>query len=61
MNNSNNATTFLVGILIGLLGGFFIGAFFGKSIFQLASLLIHMVTKGSKSDKDRMKFELLLQ
>lgn len=61
MNNSNNVTTFLVGILIGLLGGFFIGAFFGKSIFQLASLLIHMVTKGSKSDKDRMKFELLLQ
>ena len=61
MKHSNNATTLLVGILIGLFGGFFIGAFFGKSVFQLASLLIHMVTKGSKSDHDRLKFELLLQ
>lgn len=61
MRNSNNATTLLVGILIGLLGGFFIGAFFGKSVFQLASLLIQLLTKGSKSDQDRMKFELLLQ
>lgn len=60
MKNSNNATTLLVGILIGLLGGFFIGAFFGKSVFQLASLLIHMA-KGGKSEQDRMKFELLLQ
>lgn len=61
MKKSNNVTTLMVGILIGVFGGFFIGAFFGKSVFQLATLLIHMVTKGSKSDKDRMKFELLLQ
>ena len=61
MKHSSNATTLLVGILIRLFGGFFIGAFFGKSVFQLASLLIHMVTKGSKSDQERMKFELLLQ
>lgn len=61
MKNSNTATTLLVGIIIGVFGGFLIGAFFGKSVFQLASLLIHMVTRGSKSDKERMKFELLLQ
>lgn len=61
MRNSNNASTLLIGILIGLLGGFFIGAFFGKSVFQLATLLIQLVSKKSKSDKDRMKFELLLQ
>lgn len=61
MKNSNTATTLLVGIIIGVLGGFLIGAFFGKSVFQIASLLIHMVTRGSKSDKERMKFELLLQ
>lgn len=61
MRDSNKATTFLLGILIGLLGGFFIGAFFGKSVFQLASLLIQLATKGSRSDQDRMKFELLLQ
>lgn len=61
MKNSNNATILFVGIIIGLFGGFFIGAFFGKSVFQLATMLVQLVTKGSKSDKDRMKFELLLQ
>jgi cell division protein FtsX len=61
MKTSSNATTFMVGILIGLLGGFLIGAFMGKSVFQLATVLVHLVTKGSKSDQDRMKFELLLQ
>lgn len=59
--SSNSGTTLLLGILIGLLGGFLIGAFFGKSVFQLATLLVHMVTKGTRSDQDRMKFELLLQ
>lgn len=61
MKTSNSVTTFLVGIVIGVLGGFLIGAFFGKSIFQLATMLIHLVTKGSRSDEERMKFELLLQ
>lgn len=60
MNGSNKAAAFMLGILIGVLGGFLIGAFFGKSVFQLASMLIHVATKG-KSDEDRMKFELLLQ
>lgn len=58
---SGNASTLLLGILIGLFGGFFIGALFGKSVFQLASFLIHLVTEKGKSEKDRMKFELLLQ
>lgn len=61
MKNSNSATTLLVGIIIGIFGGFLIGAFFGKSIFQLASVLIQVLSKGDKADKDRMKFELLLQ
>lgn len=61
MKNSSNVTTLLVGMLIGLFGGFIVGAFLGKSVFQLASLLIHLVTKGSRSDEERMKFELLLQ
>lgn len=60
MNGSNKAAALMLGILIGVLGGFLIGAFFGKSVFQLASMLIHVITKG-KSDEDRMKFELLLQ
>ena len=61
MKRSNSATTLVVGILIGLLGGFFIGAFFGKSVFQLATLVLQLFSKRSKSDKDRMKFELMLQ
>lgn len=58
--NYNRLTTLLVGIVIGLFGGFLIGAFFGKSIFELASLLINLMTK-NKSDQDRIKLELLLQ
>lgn len=61
MKNSNSVTTFIVGIIIGVFGGFLIGAFFGKSIFQLAGVLIQLLGKGDKSDKERMKFELLLQ
>ena len=58
---SRNASTLILGILIGLFGGFFIGALFGKSVFQLASFLIHLLTQKTRSDEDRMKFELLLQ
>lgn len=60
MASKNSGTNLLLGLFIGLLGGFFLGAFFGKSVFQLASLLAHMVSKG-RSDEERMKFELLLQ
>lgn len=59
--SSNNVSTLLVGILIGVFGGFLLGAVLGKSVFQLASVLIHMVSRQSKSDQERMKFELLLQ
>ena len=59
--NSNNASTLLLGILIGLFGGFVLGAFLGKSVFQLATVLMHLVNRQGKTDQDRMKFELLLQ
>lgn len=58
---SGNASTLILGILIGLLGGFFIGALLGKTVFELASFLIHLLTQKSNSDEERMKFELLLQ
>lgn len=59
--NSNNMSTLLLGILIGMVGGFVLGAFLGKSVFQLATVLMHLVSRQAKSDQDRMKFELLLQ
>ncbi len=59
--SSNNVTTLIVGILIGMTGGFVLGAFLGKSVFQLATVLIHLVSRQGKSDQERMKFELLLQ
>ncbi len=59
--NSNNVSTLLLGIVIGLFGGFLLGAFLGKTVFQLATVLIHLASRQGKSDQDRMKFELLLQ
>lgn len=61
MKDSSNLKTLLLGILIGAMGGFLIGALFGKSIFQLASILLQLPRRNAKSDEDRMKFELLLQ
>lgn len=60
MSAPNNGKTLILGLIIGLFGGFLLGAFFGKSVFQLASFLIDLVNQ-QRSDEDRMKFELLLQ
>lgn len=61
MKNNNNTSTLVLGILIGMFGGFLLGAVLGKSVFQLAAVLIHTVNRQARSDQDRMKFELLLQ
>jgi hypothetical protein len=58
---TNNASTLVLGIVIGMLGGFLLGALLGKSVFQLAAVLIHTVNRRTRSENDRMKFELLLQ
>lgn len=61
MKSTHSPAVFTIAILFSILGGFFIGAFFGKSVFQMASLLVHLASRRSRSDQDRMKFELLLQ
>lgn len=60
MSSSNSVKTLILGLIIGLFGGFILGALFGKSVFQLASFLIELA-KQQRTDEDRMKFELLLQ
>lgn len=53
--------TFVVGAAAGVFGGFVLGAFFGKYVLQLTSLLYHSVDRRGSSDDDRLKFELMLQ
>jgi len=47
--------------MIGMFGGFLLGAVLGKSVFQMAAVLIHTLNRQTRSDRERMKFELLLQ
>lgn len=61
MKSCNNATVLFTGLFIGVLGGFFIGALVGRNVFQLANVLIQSMNRQSRSDQDKMKFELLLQ
>ncbi len=58
---SNDISTLLLGILIGIFGGFLLGAVLGKTVFQLAAVLVHTLNRQTRSDRERMKFELLLQ
>lgn len=58
---SKDISTLLLGIMIGMFGGFLLGAVLGKSVFQMAAVLIHTLNRQTRSDRERMKFELLLQ
>lgn len=53
--------TFALGVTVGGLGGFVLGAFLGKYLLHLVSFLIGVVDRRGSSDEDRLKFELLLQ
>ncbi len=61
MRESGNVTMLVVGILVGVFGGFLLGALLGRSVFQMIGLLVQSITRSNRSDEDRMKFELLLQ
>ncbi|MCO5218487.1 MAG: hypothetical protein M9953_00265 [Thermomicrobiales bacterium] len=61
MNSNNSVAVLFTGLLIGLLGGFLLGALVGRSVFQLANVLIQTASRQTRSDKEKMKFELLLQ
>ena len=61
MSSGNNITVLLVGMILGVFGGFLLGALVGRSVFQLANVLLQTVSRQGRSDEEKMKFELLLQ
>lgn len=61
MNSDNSLAVLFTGVVIGLFGGFLLGALVGRSVFQLANVLIQTANRQARSDKEKMKFELLLQ
>lgn len=61
MKSGNNVTVLFVGLLLGVFGGFLLGALVGRSVFQLANVLLQTVSRQGRSDEEKMKFELLLQ
>lgn len=61
MSKQKGPVTFAFGALAGVFGGFLLGVIFGKYVLQLFTLLYHFVDRKGDSDKERLKFELLLQ
>lgn len=61
MSRNSGPITFSIGVTVGGLGGFILGAFFGKYLLHLVSFLIGVVDRRGSTDEDRLKFELLLQ
>lgn len=61
MSKQAGPITFAFGAVAGVFGGFVLGVFFGKYVLQLFTLLYHVVDRRGDSDKERLKFELLLQ
>lgn len=53
--------TFTAGVTVGGLGGFILGALFGKYAFHLATVLFGALDRRNGSDDERLRFELLLQ
>ena len=61
MFKNSGPITFTIGVTVGGLGGFVLGAFLGKYLLHLVSFLIGVVDRRGGTDEDRLKFELLLQ
>jgi hypothetical protein len=57
----NGPITFILGTLTGAFAGFILGAFLGKYLLHLVSMLIGAVDRRGTSDDERLKFELMLQ
>lgn len=61
MFRNSGPITFTAGVTVGSLGGFILGAVFGKYVFHIASVLIGTLDRRQGSDDQRLRFELLLQ
>jgi hypothetical protein len=53
--------TFTAGVTVGGLGGFILGALFGKYALHMATVLFGALDRRHGSDEERLRFELLLQ
>jgi hypothetical protein len=61
VTNKSGRTTFSFGVVFGSIGGFVLGVFLGRYVFALATMLVGTVTRKQSSEKQRPKFEWLLQ
>jgi hypothetical protein len=59
--NTSGPVTFTVGAAVGGLGGFVLGALFGKYVFHLATVLVAALDRRHGAEEERLRFELLLQ
>ena len=60
MSKRNGSVTFSVGIAVGGVGGFLLGAVLGKQFVHVVSMVAGLVDRRS-SDEDRLRFELMSQ
>ena len=60
MSKRNGPVTFSVGVAVGGLGGFLLGAILGKQFVHVISMVAGLVDRRS-SDEDRLRFELMSQ
>jgi hypothetical protein len=56
----NGTITFTAGALVGIIGGFVLGIFFGKYALHLMSVLYSMMDRRDDA-RERRRFEWLLQ
>ena len=60
MSKRSGPVTFTVGMAVGGLGGFLLGAVLGKQFVHLVSMIAGLIDRRS-SDEDRLRFELMSQ
>jgi len=61
MGNTERGTLLSVGIVLGSLGGFVMGMLFGKHLLATVSMAAGLLLRRDPGDKQRPKFEWLLQ
>lgn len=60
MSKRNGPVTFTVGVAVGSLGGFLLGAVLGKQFVHVVSMIAGLIDRRT-ADEDRVRFELMSQ